>query len=62
MTGKYEIFAAELEGFRFRLLASNGDIVMTSGRYTTKPSALQGLERARKSALTSRVVDTTQED
>lgn len=59
MAGKYELYPDQPEGFRFRLKASNGDIVMTSGNYKTKASAEQGLERAQRSAATTRVEDLT---
>ena len=59
MSGKYELYADQSGGFRFRLKASNGDIVMTSEGYKTKASAEQGLERAKRTATTTRVDDLT---
>ncbi|MFF1880190.1 YegP family protein [Pseudarthrobacter sp. NPDC058196] len=59
MSGKYELYSDQSSGFRFRLKASNGDIVMTSESYKTKASAEQGLERAQRTATTTRVVDLT---
>lgn len=60
MPGKYEIFADETGGFRFRLKASNGDVTATSESYKTVSSVVQGIERFRKNATTVRVEDLTQ--
>jgi hypothetical protein len=60
MAGKYEIFADEAGGYRFRLKASNGDVAVTSESYKTRASRDQGLERFRKNAATDNVDDLTQ--
>jgi uncharacterized protein YegP (UPF0339 family) len=60
MAGKYEIFADETGGFRFRLKASNGDVTATSDRYKTISSVVQGIERFWKNAATIRVEHLTQ--
>lgn len=60
MAGKYEIFADEAGGYRFRLKASNGDIAVNSETYKTRTSLDQGLERFRKNAATDKVKDLTQ--
>lgn len=59
MAGKYEIFADQPTGFRFRLKASNGDVAVTSENYKTKNSVLEGLERFRKNAASTNVEDQT---
>ncbi|MET4144303.1 DUF1508 domain-containing protein [Arthrobacter sp. UYCo732] len=59
MAGKYEVFADDEGGFRFRLKASNGDIVATSQNYKTKTSVLRGIDVLRKNAETDKVTDLT---
>lgn len=60
MAGKYEVFADENGGFRFRLRASNGDLVVTSEHYKAKASAVQGIEVLRKNAESQKVIDLTE--
>ena len=60
MAGKYEIFADEAGGYRFRLKASNGDIAVTSESYKTRASLDQGLKRFKKNAATDNEEDLTQ--
>lgn len=61
VAGKYEIFADEPAGYRFRLKASNGDLAVTSENYKTKKSVLEGLERFRRNAASEKVDDLTLE-
>ncbi|WP_433259589.1 YegP family protein (plasmid) [Streptosporangium sp. CA-135522] len=37
-------------GFRFNLVAGNGEIIATSESYTTKASALKGIDAVRANA------------
>ncbi len=50
MPGKFEIKKAKNGQFHFNLKATNGNIILTSEMYTTKPSALKGIESVRKNA------------
>ncbi|MBP5217180.1 MAG: DUF1508 domain-containing protein [Bacilli bacterium] len=45
--GKYEVYP-EAGGYKFRLKASNGEILMVSGSYTTKAGAHKGIETFKK--------------
>ncbi len=45
--GKYEVYP-EAGGYKFRLKASNGEILMVSGGYTTKAGAHKGIETFKK--------------
>ncbi len=47
IAGKYEIYP-EAGGYKFRLKANNGEILMVSGGYTTKAGAHKGLETFKK--------------
>ena len=47
-------------GFRFNLVASNGQVIATSETYSSKDSCLNGIESVRK-ICTSHVEDQTKE-
>ena len=57
MPGKFEIFADKGGKFRFRLKASNGQIILASQGYATKPSARNGVASVQRNA----VIDTRYE-
>ena len=50
MPGKFELYRDKVGKFRFRLKASNGQIILASQAYTQKPNAKQGIESVRKNA------------
>jgi uncharacterized protein YegP (UPF0339 family) len=50
MTGKFELKKSKNEKYFFNLLASNGQIILTSEMYEAKPSALNGIESVKKNA------------
>lgn len=50
MAGKFELYRDKAGEFRFRLKASNGQIILTSEGYKTKASAEQGVASVRKNA------------
>ncbi len=51
MAGKWELYTDKGGEFRFRLKASNGQVIaLASEGYTTKASALNGIESIRKNA------------
>ena len=45
--------------FYFNLVASNGETVATSERYTTKSNAERGIDAVRRAASTTEVKDNT---
>jgi uncharacterized protein len=51
--GKYEVFP-EAGLFKYRLKASNGEILVVSGGYTTKNGAINGIETLKKNIETGR--------
>jgi len=59
MAGKYEVYKDKSGGFRFRLKASNGEVIASSQSYKTKASAMGGVESVKKNAG-SPVVDLTE--
>lgn len=57
MAGKFEVFQDKSGGYRFNLLASNGQIIASSESYKTRTSAEAGIESVRKNAPDAPVVD-----
>ena len=47
---KFEIYVDKAGEFRFRLKATNGQIIAVSEGYTAKPGCLNGIESVRKNA------------
>lgn len=50
MAGKFEIYKDKAGAFRFRLKASNGQIILTSEGYKAKTSCKNGIESVRKNS------------
>ncbi|MGH9112424.1 MAG: YegP family protein [Acidimicrobiales bacterium] len=50
MAGKFELYTDAGGKFRFRLRASNGQIIASSEAYNSKASALNGIESVKKNA------------
>lgn len=59
MAGKFELYKSSSGEYRFRLKATNGQIIATGEGYKTKASALNGIESVRKNAATAQVDDQT---
>ncbi|PUU87250.1 YegP family protein [Halanaerobium sp.] len=55
MAGKFEVYEDKSGKFRFRLKASNGQIIATGQGYKTKESCLNGIESVRKNAQDAEV-------
>ena len=50
MPGKFELYKDKGGKFRFRLKASNGQIILASQGYRSRASAAKGIESVRKNA------------
>lgn len=50
MAGNFELKKSKDGQFMFNLKASNGQVILTSELYTTKPSAENGIESVRKNS------------
>ncbi len=50
MAGKFEIYQDAKGDYRFRLKASNGQVIATGQGYKSKPACLKGIESVRKNA------------
>ena len=53
---KFEVYADKAGEFRFRLKATNGEVIATSEGYTSKAGCLNGVESVRKNAVDADVV------
>ena len=54
----FEVYKDRSGGFRWRLRASNGQIIASSGQgYAAKKSCLDGIESVRRNAATAKVKD-----
>jgi len=59
MAAKFEICTDKQKMFRFRLVASNGQIIATGQGYKSKDSCKKDIESVRKGAPGATIVDTT---
>ena len=57
MAGKFELYTDSAGKYRFRLKASNGQVIAASQAYASKKSALDGIESVRKHAPKAEVVE-----
>lgn len=57
MAGKFELYVDSAGKFRFRLKASNGQVIASSQGYTSKRSALEGIESVKKHAPDAETVE-----
>lgn len=53
---KFEVYKDKADEFRFRLKATNGQIIAASEGYTTKASCLNGIESVKKNAPDAEIV------
>lgn len=58
MAGKFELKKSKDGQFMFNLKASNGQVILTSELYKTKPSAENGIESVRKNAARDGAFET----
>ena len=57
MAAKFEVYKDKSGQFRFRLKASNGQVIATGEAYTTKSACLNGVESIKKNAPKAKVVE-----
>ena len=58
---KFEVYADKAGEFRFRLKASNGQIIATGEGYKAKKSCMNGIASIRKNSADAAIEDTTKE-
>lgn len=59
MAGKFELYKDTAGKFRFRLKASNGQIIATGEAYESRASAMKGIESVRTNAPAAALDDQT---
>ena len=59
MAAKFELKKTSNGQFRFNLKAGNGEIIATSESYTSKQSALNGIDSVRSNAGGAEIDDQT---
>jgi uncharacterized protein YegP (UPF0339 family) len=57
--GKFVVKTTPKGGFRFNLVASNGQVIATSQTYKSKASCINGLESVRKNSEIAKIEDHT---
>lgn len=58
MAGKFEVYTDKAGKFRFRLKASNGQVVASGEAYDTKAAAKNGCEAVQRAAAGAEIVDS----
>lgn len=59
MAGRCELYEDKAGRFRFRLKASNGQVIATGEAYESRASAVIGIESVQKNAVGARTDDHT---
>jgi uncharacterized protein YegP (UPF0339 family) len=59
MPGTFELYQDKSGAYRFRLKASNGQVIASSERYERKGGALSGIDAVRQNAADANVDDQT---
>ncbi len=59
MAGKFELYKDSGGKFRFRLKASNGQVIAVGEAYDSKAAAMSGIESVKKNAGKATVDDQT---
>lgn len=59
MAGQFELYKDASGSYRFRLKASNGQVIAVGEAYESKASALNGIESVRKNAGDAALDDQT---
>ena len=53
---KFEVYVDKAGEYRFRLKATNGQVIATGEGYKTKPSCLNGIKSIQQNAPTAKIV------
>ena len=57
MSAKFEVYKDKAGEYRFRLKATNGEIIAVSEGYTTKQNVLNGIESVKENAPIAEVIE-----
>ena len=55
--GKFEVYKDKASEYRFRLKASNGEIIAVSEGYKSKRSCIHGIQSVKKNVLKPKIVE-----
>jgi uncharacterized protein len=58
MAGKFEVYKDRAGKYRFRLKASNGQVIATGEAYETKAAAKKGCESVQNAATGAAIIET----
>ena len=61
MSGVFEVYKDSADEYRFRLKASNGEIVLASEGYAAKAGCLNGIESVRENCMVPERFETYQD-
>jgi hypothetical protein len=56
-TGTFEVYKDKAGEYRFRLKASNGEIIAVGEGYTSKKSCINGIKSIKKNVLKPKIVE-----
>ncbi|MGH3737560.1 MAG: YegP family protein [Micromonosporaceae bacterium] len=59
MAGKFELYTDKAGKYRFRLKASNGQVIAVGEAYESKASALNGIDSVKRNAPDAALDDLT---
>lgn len=59
MAGKFEVYEDKSGEYRWRLKATNGEIIATGEGYTTKSACLNGIDSVKRNAPDAEIDDQT---
>jgi uncharacterized protein YegP (UPF0339 family) len=62
MAGTFELFQDKAGKYRFRLKASNGQVVAASQAYDSKASALKGIGSVKSSSLDATTIEVSDDE
>jgi len=57
MAAKFELYKDKKGEFRWKLLATNGQVIAVGEGYTSKDSAKKGIESVKKNAPTAKITE-----
>lgn len=57
MSSKFEVYQDKKGAYRFRLKASNGQIIATGQPYKSRESCLHGIKAVKKNAVDAEIVE-----
>jgi len=62
VAGRFAVMGDGDEGYRFRIEAADGQLIATSEPYTSKSSALKGVEAIKRNAAVAQIDDESGDD